>query len=137
MAELASLVLGVAAIASSAFSTLQLQQRLGPSAVSRSDQTEADTATLNSEWLLLTHDAAAARLQHLLTTDVVHRASQADLARIDNLCKSSLVLSSTIFVEIRQADWKQRPNRSLTQSLIKYAVDLTRHIENECEVLER
>jgi hypothetical protein len=90
--------------------------------------------TVQLQVQLWTHDAAAKKLRNLLTTDIKNRLSQADLASIDNLCKSSLVLSSTIYVGI--ADRKRKLNTSLTLSLIKYTTDLTRHIEDECKKLE-
>jgi len=131
MAELAGLVVGVTSIFSSAVFALE---RIN--AIPESDQNGVNLTTLKLQMLLLEHNAAANTLQYLLTTDIKNRLSQADLARIDILCKSSLVLSSTIFAEIKKADWKRKPNTSLAGSLIKYTADLTRHIKDECKRLE-
>lgn len=46
------------------------------------------------------YHTAVTRLRDLLDSDIQHELPNADLVRLDGLCRSSLVLGSIIFAEI-------------------------------------
>jgi predicted aspartyl protease len=135
MAE-ASIALGLVAAVVQIFEitskSLAYARQLVPSSGGR---TTVDISEFNV--LLSGYGVAVKRLQGLLDTDIQHRLSNADLARIDSLCKSSLVLSSMIFAEIEQANRKRKPNIASLLGSIKFLLELIAHIQLECTRLEK
>jgi hypothetical protein len=119
-------------VPSKALGKLERVRRLVPSSGGR---TTIDVSELDV--LLSGYDVAGRRLQDLLDTDTQHQLSNADLARIGGLCKSSLVLSSMIFAEIEQTNRKRKPNMASLLGAIKFLTELTVHIRLECTRLEK
>jgi hypothetical protein len=83
------------------------------------------------------YDVAVRRLKSLLATDIQYQLSHTDLARLEGLSKSSLVLSSTIFAEIGQANRKGTLNLASLLEAMEFLNELTAHVQIECARLEK